>query len=152
MSVFTAYFCGTGSTRYDTANPDFWNGELVSTLAHNDQGRLWAEQIAVDGPGSGNLQDDDLFVKPGSYFNWTGQLFGRGWEENVAHVVQVIKGKTNWQRTKLSKEEYEDLKKRGVEVPDAEAGSSWFWRTYDYGDSLPSKSSIRRSLLASANR
>jgi hypothetical protein len=136
MSIFTAYFCGTGSTRYDTANPDFWNGELVSTLAHNDQGRLWAEQIAVDGPGSGNLQDDDLFVKPGSYFNWTGQLFGRGWEENVAHVVQVIKGKTNWQRTKLSKEEYEDLKKRGVEVPDAEAGSSWFWRTYDYGDSF----------------
>lgn len=136
MSTFTAYFCGTGSTRYDTTNPSFWNGELVSTLAHNDQGRLWAEQIVVDGPGSGNLQDDALFVEPGGYFNWTGQLFGRGWEENVGHVLQVIKGKTNWQRTKLSKEEYENLKKRGVHVPEADAGESWFWRTYDYGNSF----------------
>lgn len=39
MSVFTAYFCGTGSHRFDDANPNFWNGELVSTLASNDQSR-----------------------------------------------------------------------------------------------------------------
>lgn len=50
MSVFTAYFCGTGSHRFDDANPNFWNGELVSTLASNDQGREFAHWIAVDAP------------------------------------------------------------------------------------------------------
>lgn len=133
MSIFTAYFCGTGSHRFDEANPSFWNGELVSTLAGNDQSREFAHWIAVDGPGSGNMQDDDLFVEPGGYFNWTGQLFGRGWEENVAHVMQIIKGRSNWQRTELSEEEYEKLKAAGVPIPDATSTAAWFWRTYDYG-------------------
>lgn len=148
MSVFTAYFCGTGSHRFDDANPNFWNGELVSTLASNDQGREFAHWIAVDGPGSGNLQDDNLFVEPGGYFNWTGQLFGRGWEENVNHVLQVIKGESSWQRTQLSEEEYERLKDAGVPIPDACATASWFWRTYDYGDRHPTPQELQERIIS----
>ncbi|MGM3217175.1 hypothetical protein [Pseudomonas sp. NBRC 111133] len=148
MSVFTAYFCGTGSHRFDNANPDFWNGELVSTLASNDQGREFAHWIAVDGPGSGNLQDDNLFVEPGGYFNWTGQLFGRGWEENVNHVLQVIKGESSWQRTQLSQEGYERLKDAGVPIPDASATASWFWRTYDYGNRHPTPQELQERIIS----
>ena len=147
MSVFTAYFCGTGSHRFDDANPNFWNGELVSTLASNDQGREFAHWIAVDGPGSGNLQDDNLFVEPGGYFNWSGQLFGSGWEENVNHVLKVIKGESSWQRTKLSEEEYERLKEAGVPIPDATSTASWFWRTYDYGERHPTPQELQERII-----
>ncbi|TLP63460.1 MULTISPECIES: hypothetical protein [Pseudomonas] len=147
MSVFTAYFCGTGSHRFDDRHPHFWNGELVSTLASNDQGREFAHWIAVDGPGSGNLQDDDLFVEPGGYFNWTGQLFGRGWEENVSHVLQLIKGESNWKRTNLSEAEYSRLKASGVPIPDATATASWFWRTYDYGSRLLTSQDLQEQII-----
>ncbi|TDF79004.1 hypothetical protein [Pseudomonas sp. H9] len=134
MSVLTVYFCGTGSHRFDDTNPNFWNGELVSTLAANDQGREYAHWIAVDGPGSGDLQADELFVKPGGYYQWTQSLFGKGWEENVQHAMQIIKGSCNWQREELSEDEYNRLKEAGVPIPDATATASWFWRTYNYGN------------------
>ncbi|WP_422422244.1 hypothetical protein [Pseudomonas sp. GZD-222] len=133
MSVLTVYFCGTGSHRFDDANPNFWNGELVSTLAANDQGKEFAHWIAVDGPGSGNLQADELFVEPGSYYNWNQTLFGKSWEENVQHALQIIKGQSNWQRKELSEDEYQRLKAAGVPIPDSTATASWFWRTYSYG-------------------
>lgn len=133
MSVLTVYFCGTGSHRFDDANPSFWNGELVSTLATNDQGKEYAHWIAVDGPGSGNLQADELFVKPGGYYNWNQTLFGKGWEENVQHAMQIIKGRSNWQRKELSEDEYQRLKASGVPIPEPTATASWFWRTYNYG-------------------
>lgn len=147
MSVFTAYFCGTGSHRFDDTNTNFWNGELVSTLASHDQGREFAHWVAVDGPGSGNLQDDSLFVDPGGYYNWTGQLFGRGWEENVSHVLQIIKGQSNWQRTKLSEAEYNRLKDAGVPVPEVASTASWFWRTYDYGDRQPTPQQLQERII-----
>lgn len=134
MSVMTVYFCGTGSHRFDDKNPNFWNGELVSTLAANDQGKEFAHWIAVDGPGNGDLQSDDLFVEPGGYFNWNQTLFGKGWEENVQHALQIIKGQSNWQRNELSEDDYKRLKAAGVPIPDATATSSWFWRTYNYGN------------------
>ena len=148
MSVFTAYFCGTGSHRFDDSNPNFWNGELVSTLASNDQSREFAHWIAVDGPGSGNQQDDNLFVEPGSYFNWSGTLFGRGWEENVSHVLHVIKGKSDWQRTELSESEYAKLKAAGVPIPEATSTSSWFWRTYSYGQRQPTPQALQEQIIA----
>lgn len=134
MSVMTVYFCGTGSHRFDDHNPNFWNGELVSTLASNDQGKEFAHWIAVDGPGSGDLQADDLFVEPGGYYSWNQTLFGKGWEENVQHALQIIKGQSNWQRKELSEDEYKRLKAAGVQIPDATANASWFWRTYNYGN------------------
>ncbi len=55
MTTLTVFFCGTGSTRFDTNNPNYWNGELVSTLASHHSGREFAEWVIVDGPGTSNL-------------------------------------------------------------------------------------------------
>lgn len=133
MSILTVYFCGTGSHRFDDQNPNFWNGELVATLASNDQSREFANWIAIDGPGSGNLQADDLFIENKEY-GLTGTLFGAGWEQNVAHALQVIKGSCTWQREKLTEQDYNRLKSAGVPIEDVKKEGSWFWRQYDYGD------------------
>lgn len=133
MSVLTVYFCGTGSHRFDDHNPNFWNGELVATLAANDQGREFADWIAIDGPGSGNMQSDDLFIENQAY-GLTGTLFGAGWEQNVDHALQVIKGRCSWQRKKLTEDEYNRLKAAGAPIEDVKKEGSWYWRTYDYGD------------------
>ncbi|WDY57202.1 hypothetical protein [Pseudomonas sp. PSKL.D1] len=148
MSVFTVYFCGTGSHRFDDTNPNFWNGELVSTLASHDQDREFANWIAVDGPGSGNQQDDELFTKPGGYFSLRGTLFGTGWEENVSHALHVIKGKSDWQRTELSEAEYETLKKADVPIPDATASGAWFWRSHSYGKRHPTPQELQQQIIA----
>lgn len=60
MTVLTVYLCGTGASSFDNNNPVYWQGELVSTLAHNNLDREFAQWFIVDGPGSGNLQEDDL--------------------------------------------------------------------------------------------
>lgn len=147
MSVFTVYFCGTGSHRFDDKNPNFWNGELVSTLASNDQGREFADWIVVDGPGSGNQQDDQLFVESGSYHQVIGQLLGKGWDENVLHALQIIKGKTAWQRRKLTDQEYESLKRNGVPIPDKSATGSWFWRTHEHGDRKVTPQALQEQII-----
>lgn len=133
MSALTVYFCGTGSHRFDDHNPNYWNGELVATLAANDQGHEFANWIAVDGPGSGNMQSDDLFIE-NEVYGLTGTLFGAGWEQNVDHALQVIKGRCNWKRNKLTEDEYNRLKSAGVPIEDVKKEGSWYWRTYDYGD------------------
>ncbi len=56
MTVLTVYLCGTGASSFDNNNPVYWQGELVSTLAHNNLDREFAQWFIVDGPGSGNLQ------------------------------------------------------------------------------------------------
>ncbi|MDF0730226.1 hypothetical protein P0Y43_05710 [Pseudomonas entomophila] len=147
MSAFTVYFSGTGSHSFDDKNPNFWNGELVSTLAANNAGREFVDWIAVDGPGSGNLQNDTLFVDDGDHFKITGTLFGNGWKENVQHALQVIKGQCTWQRKKLTQEEYDNLKRAGIPIPDASAGGSWFWRTYDYGDRPVTPQALQEQLI-----
>lgn len=146
MSILTVYFCGTGSHRFDTANPNFWNGELVSTLASNDQGREFANWVAIDGPGSGNLQADDLFIKIKEY-GLSGTLFGRGWEENVGHALQIIKGKCDWQRKALSRDEYNRLRAAGVPIEDVEQTGSWLWRTYDYGERRVTPQQLQEQII-----
>lgn len=147
MSVFTVLFCGTGSTEYDILHPNYYDGELISTLANNMGGREFADWIVVDGPGSGNLQADELFTQP-KYYNWTGTLFGKGWHENVQHAVNIIKGKTDWQRTKLTEAEYKRLKAAGVPVPDAKTeASSWLWRHYDYGDRKVTPQELQEKII-----
>ncbi|PWB33728.1 hypothetical protein DCO48_08705 [Pseudomonas sp. SDI] len=132
MSVLTVYFCGTGSHRFDVRNPNFWNGELISTLADNDQGKEFADWVAIDGPGSGNLQADELFVRSAVY-GLMGTLFGTGWEENVSHALHMIKGRCDWQRIELSEQAYNRLKDAGVPIADLEQSGSWLWRRYSYG-------------------
>jgi hypothetical protein len=133
MSVFTLFFCGTSSTKYDTVNKDYWNGELVSTLASNSAGREFADWTVIDGPGSGNLQADELFTQSKGY-GWTGTAFGKGWHENVQHGINLIKGKADWKRTKLTEAEYKRLKAAGLPIHEVEEEGSWLWRHYDYGD------------------
>lgn len=144
MTVFTAYFCGTGSTRYDAFNPNYWNGELISTLANNDQGREFANWVAVDGPGSGNLQQDQLFVRPGYHAQLMGTLLGSGWEENVAHVLQMIKGRSDWARIKLDKHEYQHLKKSQVPIPEA---NSTFIVHRDYGTRKVTPQALQQQII-----
>lgn len=134
MSIFTVYFCGTSSTKFDDSAANYWNGELVSTLAQNNQGKEYVDWIIVNGPGSGNLQDDELFTKPGGYDKWAGVAAGQGWEENVKHAVNMIKGKFDWQRETLTKENYDQLKNAGIPIEEVKTTGSWFWRKFDYGD------------------
>ncbi|BEM90457.1 hypothetical protein SME46J_49270 (plasmid) [Serratia marcescens] len=95
MSVYTIFFCGTGSNRTDSsngANSDFFhNGELISTLARNMKTAQYKDWIIVDGPGSGNLQEGGKWVKPGNHWGVTGALLGKGWENNVQHALAVLK-------------------------------------------------------------
>jgi len=146
MSVFTVFFCGTGSNSFDPLNNSYWNGELVSTLASNMNSKEFADWVVIDGPGSGNLQADALFTEPKGY-GLSGTLFGKGWEENVAHAVSIIKGKTTWERTELSKQNYERLKSAGVEIPDAEKQSGWLWRTYFYGERKVTQQALQEQII-----
>ncbi|MBP5957775.1 hypothetical protein ICA16_19040 [Pseudomonas anatoliensis] len=132
MTVLTIFFCGTGSNKFDTHHENFWNGELISTLAANHCGREFAEWIVVDGPGSGNLQADELFTKIKEY-GLSGTLFGKGWEENVQHALNIIKGKCDWQREQLTEAEYNRLKAAGIPIDDVKVEGSWLERKYNYG-------------------
>ncbi|MDD1017249.1 hypothetical protein [Pseudomonas rubra] len=146
MSILTVYFCGTGSHRFDDKNPNFWNGELVSTLAANDQGKEFAHWVAIDGPGSGNLQADDLFIKTKAY-GLSGTLFGKGWEENVSHALHVIKGSFAWRRKVLNEAEYKQLKAAGIPIEDVEKTGSWFWRTYSYGNRVVTPQQLQEQII-----
>ncbi|MFG6204907.1 hypothetical protein [Pseudomonas retamae] len=146
MTVLTIFFCGTGSNKFDVTHENFWDGELVSTLAANHAGREFAEWIVVDGPGSGNLQADDLFTKTEEY-GLTGTLFGKGWEENVQHAVNIIKGKCDWQREQLTEEEYNRLKAAGIPIDDVKTEGSWFWRKYNYGDRSVTQQTLQEQII-----
>ena len=146
MSVLTIFFCGTGSTKYDALHDNYWNGELISTLASNMSNREFADWIVIDGPGSGNLQADELFTEPKGY-GWTGTAFGKGWNENVQHALNLIKGKADWKRTKLTEAEYNQLKAAGLPIQDVEAQGSWLWRHYDYGDRKITQQDLQEKII-----
>lgn len=146
MTALTIFFCGTGSTKFDDTHENFWDGELVSTLASHHTGREFAEWIVVDGPGSGNLQADDLFTKSKDY-GLSGSLFGKGWAENVQHAINIIKGKCDWQREQLTEAEYNRLKTAGIPIEDVKAEGSWFWRKYNYGDRSVTQQKLQEQII-----
>jgi len=146
MTTLTVFFCGTGSTRFDTHNANYWDGELVSTLASHHTGREFAEWIAVDGPGTSNLQADELFTKSSDY-GMSGTLFGKGWEENVQHAVNIIKGKCDWQREQLTEVEYNRLKAARVPIEDVKKEGSWFWRKYNYGERSVTQQKLQEQII-----
>ncbi len=146
MTVLTIFFCGTGSNKYDFAHANFWNGELVSTLAANHPGREFADWIVVDGPGSGNLQADELFTRTADY-GLSGTLFGKGWYENVQHAINIIKGKCDWQREQLSEAEYNRLKAAGIPIEDVKIEGSWFWRKYNYGNRSITQQQLQEQII-----
>ncbi|MDR5616316.1 hypothetical protein [Arsenophonus sp.] len=90
MSIFTIFFCGTGSNRNDSTpnaaieDKDknsawfFHDGELISTLAKNMATPEFYNWIIVDGPGSGNLQEENKWIKPGNHSNMANCLVTDG--------------------------------------------------------------------------
>ncbi|MBG3012264.1 hypothetical protein [Proteus faecis] len=147
MTVLTVYLCGTGSNSFDNNNPTFWQGELVSTLAQNNQGREFAQWFIIDGPGSGNLQEDDLWVESPNYSDIKGSLFGSGWEENVNHALCLMKGNFDWQREKLTEVQYNQLKKAGIPIEDVKVTGSFLWRKYDYGDRQVTQQQLQQQII-----
>ncbi|TDB52901.1 hypothetical protein [Photorhabdus luminescens] len=149
MTVLTIYFCGTGSTKFDNSSPYYWNGELVSTLAQNNSylSREFAEWIIIDGPGSGNLQHDELWEKSGEYWNIKSIPFGKGWEENVKHAMHIMNGDFQWQREKLTETDYNRLKEAGVPIKDVEVTGSFFWRYYEYGNRQITPQKLQQQMI-----
>lgn len=146
MTTLTIFFCGTGSTKFDSKNPTYWNGELVSTLASLHGGREFAEWIVIDGPGTSNLQADELFAQSKDY-GLSGTLFGKGWEENVKHALNIIKGKCDWQREQLTEAEYNRLKAAGIPIEDVKVEGSWLWRKYNYGDRSVTQQKLQEQII-----
>ncbi|MBV4451261.1 MULTISPECIES: hypothetical protein [Pseudomonas] len=147
MTIFTVYFCGTSSTKYDDTKAAYWNGELVSTLAQNNQGREFADWIIINGPGSGNLQSDELFTDSGNHSKITGQAFGLGWDENVKHATNIMKGTFDWQRTTLTEADYTQLKNAGVPIEDVTTEGSWLWRKYNYGSRHVTQQALQEQII-----
>lgn len=147
MTILTIFFCGTAATRLDNTNTNYCQGELVSTLAANNEGREFAEWIIIDGPGSGNLQDDELWVKSGEHFDALGKFFGLGWQENIRHAIAIMKGEVNWQREKLTEKQYETLKNAGVPIQDVEVTGSFLWRHFDYGDRKVTQQQLQQQII-----
>nr|HIL77304.1 hypothetical protein [Rhodospirillales bacterium] len=103
--TFTIYCCGTGSNSFDFSqhnNWDYWNGELVSTLAQNHAGMEFVDWIILDGPGSGISQQKGLWAQSyssglGSTVSQTlGAALGRQWEENADAAVAYVKCVPKW--------------------------------------------------------
>ena len=149
MTTFTVFFCGTGSTKFDDSNANYWNGELISTLAQNTQSvsKEFAEWIVIDGPGSGNLQADEMFTESGNYLQLKGTALGSGWEENVAHAANIMKGTFTWQREKLTEENYNQLQKAGIPIEEVKVTGSWYWRTYDYGTRKVTQQQLQEQII-----
>jgi hypothetical protein len=114
LSVFTIFFCGTGSNSHDSTHANYHRGELISTLARNHMGREFVDWIIVDGPGSGNLQEKEKWVPSGNHADLSGKLYGSGWEENAAHAVAMVRGVTKEGRKEHTSEELKLLRDAGV--------------------------------------
>ncbi|WP_249678406.1 hypothetical protein [Pseudomonas abieticivorans] len=146
MSTFTVYFCGTGSNRFDDQHHSYWNGELVSTLANNTLDKEFAHWIVLDGPGSGNLQSDELTIQTKDH-PYAGVAFGTGWEENVNHAVNMIKGDVAWKRQKLTQENFDRLKEAGIPIHEVEEEGRFWWRTYDYGNRKVTQQDLQQGII-----
>lgn len=147
MSTFTVYFCGTGSNSFDFANKNYPKGELVSTLARNHKGSEFVDWIICDGPGSGNLQEDEKWVLPGNYSWARGTGFGAGWEENVAHAVAMIKGEPEWERPELTDKEIKKLQAAGFDIEDPKNIGSWYWRVWKYPERKITPQQLQRQKI-----
>mgnify|MGYP001550917644 CR=1 FL=1 len=109
--VVTIFCCGTSSTSFDFANENYFAGETVSTLAYNHEGMEFVEWAIFDGPGSGNLQTEELWAKTfkSPPAKWKGVAFGTGWENNVEAAIALLEGKPSYSRTSHSKSEAKKL-------------------------------------------
>lgn len=141
----TIYFCGTGSTKYDDTNHNYWNGELISSLAEHQDGKEFAEWNIVDGPGSGNLQIDQLWVESTIHPDFMGKAFGKGWKENVDHVLHILNGKFEKNQLPLTQIQCTKLIEAGVPVTPRN-NSFLFWR-YSCGKSPVTPWELQKKII-----
>ncbi|MCG7497884.1 hypothetical protein MHO82_13520 [Vibrio sp. Of7-15] len=92
MSIFTVFFCGTGSHSEDHSHSNYINGELISTLAKNAIGQDLLDFALVDGVGSGNRSEWMKHSKDDVYGSLLGTLGGRGIDSNMNHIMSVLRG------------------------------------------------------------
>ena len=92
MSIFTVFFCGTGSNSEDNNHKNYVSGELISTLAKNTTGRDMIDYIQVDGVGSGNQNEWLKQGKDDTYSGVKGTLLGKGIDSNMRHVLNILRG------------------------------------------------------------
>ena len=128
MKTFTVFFCGTGSNHLDFDLPrvdpetgaidpstsSYHAGELVSTLAAHHAGQEFVDWIVVDGPGSGNLREDEKWIEPGEYVHQWATATGAGWGENVQHALAVLKGEVVYERRDHTSQEVAILEDAGI--------------------------------------
>ncbi|WP_246859837.1 hypothetical protein [Vibrio crassostreae] len=87
MSIFTVFFCGTGSNSEDNNHKNYVSGELISTLAKNTTGRGMIDYIQVDGVGSANQNEWLKQGKDDTYSGVKGTLLGKGIDSNMRYVL-----------------------------------------------------------------
>ncbi|MDE9536593.1 hypothetical protein [Xenorhabdus bovienii] len=145
MTVMTIYFCGTGSTKYDNTHHNYWSGELISSLAEHQDGKEFAEWNIVDGPGSGNLMIDQLWVESTIHPDFMGKAFGKGWKENVDHVLHILKGTFEKNQKLLTPKQCNILADAGVPV-DSKNNSFLCWR-YSCGKSPVTSWELQQQII-----
>jgi hypothetical protein len=97
MAVVTLFFCGTGSNSTDSASKDksYLNGELISRLGLRCSGEDTVTKFTIDGPGSGNRQEEWKIRGKKNYFVLKGLVKGKGWDENVMFAIDVLLGRVD---------------------------------------------------------
>jgi hypothetical protein len=132
MTVVTLYFCGTAcESRMFASNDECRHGYIVAVLAQNNAGQAYRDWLIADGPGSGNLQQDEFWVEHPMYSHARGNAQGSGWEENTYHAIAFLKGENTWERDKHTAEEVRTLHKHGVNIGSVKTKRGWTLRTYE---------------------
>jgi len=99
MAVVSLFFCGTSSSHMDAGGSrgkGYENGELISRLGLRCSGEAGVTKFTIDGPGSGNLQEDWKIRGKKRYSKLLqGIASGAGWDENVMFAIDVLLGRVN---------------------------------------------------------
>lgn len=94
--TLTIFFCGTCASSLDAINHDIYHsGELVSTLYQNCSGISYIDKVIFDGPGSGNLRENEKWIESDHRWGISGVATGAGWENNVKAAITVTLAHVN---------------------------------------------------------
>lgn len=97
MAIVTLFFCGTSSSHMDAGGSvrGYENGELISRLGLRCSGEAGVTKFTIDGPGSGNLQEDWKIRGKTYHGTLQGIASGTGWDENVMFAIDVLLGRVS---------------------------------------------------------
>ncbi|MDA9556879.1 hypothetical protein N9R79_05185 [Vibrio sp.] len=158
MSVFTVFFCGTGSNSEDHGHKNYMSGELISSLAHNAVGQEVLDYLQVDGVGSGNRSEWQKHSKDDTYAHILGELGGRGIDSNMNHVLSIMRGdevdKANY--ISRSKDMLSDMKpkkkKHFWNLNVTQSYKSWMKEVEELSEDLQSALSLQRASVAAERK